>query len=274
MLLALITTALAVTPSAPDSMLNPDGRDLQVRLHAEVGFVTPLSHTIQFGLDGTEVDYLKDGAQDNLFPLVRLSTDLDIGDRHTVVLLYQPLDLNTRATLSRDLVVDGATFAKDSSVDFRYGFSFFRGSWLYDLAKAEDDELAVGLSLQIRNATIGFTATDGTLSRVNRDLGPVPILKIRGRKSLDNGLWFGGEADGFYAPVSYLNGDNNDVIGAILDASLRGGLSLENGAETFLNLRYLGGGAQGQSDDPEYPGDGWTENWLHLMAVSVGVSLR
>lgn len=271
---ALVTSAHATTPSAADSPLNPDGRDVNVRLHAEVGMIAPLKHTIQFGLDGTEIDYLKDAAQDNLFPLLRLSTDLDLGDRHTVVLLYQPLDLNSRAVLSRDLVVDGATFTKGSAVDFRYGFSFFRGSWLYDLAKSEEDELALGLSLQIRNATISFTSTDGETSRVNRDIGPVPILKVRGRKSLDGGYFIGGEADGFYAPVSYLNGDNNDVVGAILDASARGGLSLDNGAEAFLNLRYLGGGAKGQSDDPEYPGDGWTENWLHFATVSVGFTLR
>ena len=272
--LALATAAFATTPDASDSVLNPDGSNVDLRLQAEVGFVTPLKHTIQFGKDGTEIDYLKDGGQDNLFPFLRLSTDLDLGPRHTVVLLAQPLDLRTQAVLSRDLVVDGAVFAKDSSVDFRYGFSFYRASWLYDLVKDGDHELALGLSLQLRNATISFTSTDGSLSRVNRNIGPVPIIKLRARTPVGERGWLGLEADGFYAPVSYLNGDNNDVIGAILDASLRGGLSLKGGTEAFLNLRYLGGGAQGQSDNATYPSDGWTRNWLNLMSLSVGFNLR
>ena len=277
MLLPLVSSlaALAVTPDADDSLLNLDTEGTRVRLHLEAGMLAPLAHTIQFGKDGTEIDYLSDGGQDNLFAFTRFSADFDLGQRHSVVFLHQPLDLRSRAVLSRDLVIDDAVFAKDSAVDFRYGFSFYRGSWMYDLAADPDRELAVGLSLQIRNATIDFSSTDGETNRTNRDVGPVPILKARGRMPVgEQDWWVGFEADGFYAPVSYLNGDNNDVIGAILDSSVRAGTSLKSGAEAFVNVRYLGGGSQGQSDSPTYPSDGWTTNWLHLMTVGIGVSLR
>lgn len=39
------------------------------------------------------------------------------------------------------------------------------------------------------------------------------------------------------------------------------------------NLRYLGGGAEGTSDD-EGPGDGFNSNWLHFAALSLGERLQ
>jgi hypothetical protein len=101
----------------------------------------------------------------------------------------------------------------------------------------------------------------------------VPVLKARGRYTFDNGVWLGTEIDGFYAPISYLNGSDEEVTGAILDASLRAGLPVLRGrGETFLNVRYLGGGAVGTSSDSVDPGDGFVENWLHFITVSLGAT--
>ncbi len=73
-----------------------------------------------------------------------------------------------------------------------------------------------------------------------------------------------------YAPVSYLNGSDNEVVGAILDASLRTGVKITDQVTGFLNLRYLGGGAVGTSDDVDGPGDGYVRNWLHFGTTSAG----
>jgi len=139
--------------------------------------------------------------------------------------------------------------------------------------KSEKHELSIGLSMQIRNATIDFKSQDGKIFTSNRNIGPVPVLKSRGRYSFERGGFLGYEVDGFYAPISVINGSDNEVTGAIVDLSLRGGLALPaaNG-EMFLNLRYLAGGAVGQSD-PEPTYDGYTKNWLHFMTVSIGASL-
>ena len=91
------------------------------------------------------------------------------------------------------------------------------------------------------------------------------------RHRLNDTWWWGSEIDGFYAPISYLNGSNNEVIGAILDANLRFGANLNNQYYPYLNLRYLSGGAKGTSNEKDF-GDGFTENWLHFLIVSVGVN--
>ena len=165
-------------------------------------------------------------------------------------------------------------FPSGTPMNIKYGFDFTRGSYLYDFQEDPERELALGLSLQIRNATIDYQSVDGTLQRSNRNIGFVPIIKFRTRQPLAENAYWGFEADGFYAPVSYLNGDNNEVVGAILDASGRVGLELNNGVDAFANLRYIGGGAVGISDNSPPPGDGYTKNWIHTAALSVGFTLR
>ena len=270
LLLALATAHAAPTPA--DSLLNDPDRGWAIEPTAELGFVAPLAHTIQLGRDGTEFDYVKEGGQDNLFLVSRWSLDLRI-DRHTVTLLYQPLDLRTSREVERPLVFDGVRFPVGGGIDARYGFDFYRGSYTWDVLPADDAELSLGGSLQIRNATIAFTSADGERRTTNRDIGPVPIVKVRGRWDGDVGFW-GFEADGFYAPIRYLNGGRSDVVGAILDASVQAGLKGSKGVEPFLALRYLGGGADGTSSRPDPGKDGYVKNWLNLATLTVGAHVR
>lgn len=274
-LLALATTLTApVALGAEGSLLNKEGASQQVALHAEIGTLAVVAHRIQFGQTGSEIDYVAQGGQDNLFPFLRLSADLALSDQNSFVFLYQPLDLKTKTLIQEDLLIDGVLFPAGIPVDFRYGFSFWRASYLRDLRPEADRELAIGASLQIRNANIEFESEPSGLLITNRDIGPVPIIKVRGRRDLEQGRWMGFEADGFYAPIKYVNGGNSDVVGAILDASVRGGIELNSGAEAFLNLRYITGGAEGTSTNFTPPGDGYTSNWLHFVALSLGFSLR
>lgn len=255
--------------------LNRPGSAFRLGATIETGFLGVLSHTIRFGKGGSTFDYVKDGSQNVLFPFLRFGAEVTLFQRHSLIFLYQPLDLQTQTVLGEDLVQDVATFNKGEVLDLRYGFDFYRLSYLYDLLASPRHELSIGLSLQIRNATIVFSTVDGSKRSFRNDLGPVPILKSRGRFSLPYGLWLGFEIDGFYAPVSYLNGSDNEVVGAIVDASLRIGKSIAPFFDVFLNARYVGGGAVGTEQRPSEPGsDGQVENWIHLFSVSLGFSLR
>ncbi len=246
-------------------------KNLKFRGVAELGFVGVLAHQIQFSNSGTNIDYVKEGGQDVLFPVSRLSLELEIKKKHTITFLYQPLRLESATLLERDIVVDELTFPAGTSVNFLYNFPFYRISYMRELAPDNEKfNFAFGASLQIRNATIAFESTDGSLFRSNRDIGPVPILKFRTRYQGNKYTYTEIEADGFYAPISYLNGSDNEVVGAILDASLRQGIQISPQVGAFLNLRYLGGGAVGTSDDDPGPGDGYVRNWLNFLTVTCG----
>ena len=63
------------------------------------------------------------------------------------------------------------------------------------------------------------------------------------------------------------------MVGAIADIQLRAGLDLAEPMTALLGVRYIGGGASG-TGTPDGTGDGYTENWLNFLAVTLGVRLR
>lgn len=258
--------------SAQNFALNDPSKNYELELTAEIGGLLPMRHTIQFGSDGTKLDYVEEGGQDNIFPTVRPTATLR-WKRQNFTLLYQPLDLRTTVSLDREVKVDDLVFPAGEPIELRYGFSFYRFSWGHRAIDRDDLELALGLGFQVRNAAIGFTSADGSQSEFNRDIGPVPLLEFEVRKTTPKGLHLEAEVDGFYAPIKYLNGRDVDVVGAIADIQLRAGLDLAEPMTALLGVRYIGGGASG-TGTPDGTGDGYTENWLNFLAVTLGVRLR
>jgi len=271
-----VAVLLAVS-SGSASFLNDSASRFEARVGTEVGFVGVAKHTIQFGRDGTRFDYVKEGSQNILFPFRRLSAELHLKPRHTIILLAQPLDVRTETWLENPLVVDTDTFPAGTPMDLRYGFDFYRLSYQYDLWPDPNRELAFGVSLQIRDASISFSSKDGRNTRVYQDVGPVPVLRFRTRVPVGERGWFGSEIDGFYAQGKFVTGSNNvesSFKGAILDASVRYGLSLNESVDGFINARYIGGGAEGQQSVPKNRGDGYTSNWLGTLSLTIGFYVK
>jgi hypothetical protein len=75
-----------------------------------MGFVGVLKHTVQLDKEGTKFDYVADNGQNVLFPFRRVPAELHLKPRHTVVLLYQPLEVRTETYLVKPLIVDTDTF--------------------------------------------------------------------------------------------------------------------------------------------------------------------
>jgi hypothetical protein len=249
-------------------------KKFQFNAIVELGFLNVFDHKVQFGNSGTYFDYRRDGGQDILFPVSRLSLEFKSG-RSTFYLLYQPLRLESQVLLKNDLLVDNALFSAGSSVKLLYNFPFYRFSYTCELfPNLPKFNFALGASIQIRNAIISFESADGSIFRTNRNVGIVPALKIKTNYHFNDRFYTEIEADGIYAPVSYLNGSDNEVVGAILDASLRGCVSIVDHVDGFLNMRYLGGGAVGTSDNMDGPGDGYVRNWLHFGTVTVGFKYK
>ncbi len=267
--LALLIGASAAAQQQP---VDDDEDDpFELTLRADLGVVTPLYHRIQYSEEGTDFDYVGDGGQNVLFTFNRLATDVRLGSRHHLTFVFQPLRLETSVRLAQDVTVDDAVFEEGQPVDLLYNFPYYRTTYLYDLRQSEDAEFSIGGGLQIRNATIVFRRADGELQRDRRDLGLVPLLKLRTRRSLGDDWFFGGELAGFYAPIRYLNISDSDVEGAIADGNLLIGRTLDEHTRAYLTLRYVGGGAQGTSEQPaDEPGDGFTRNWIHALSLAVG----
>jgi hypothetical protein len=272
MILLCMSTLLA-REVPEDSILNNRERSWTIEPTWEIGSLGVIQNFIQLGKTGTEFDYVADGGEDNLFAYQRFEMNFRHKERHSFILIFQPLNLETTQEASTDLTFDLVTFPQGMPMEYRYGFDYTRATYLYDVTSSMDTEISFGVGLQVRNAILDFRSADGTLANSNRDIGPVPLLTSRGRFGIDAQRWWGYDLAGAYAPIKYLNGDVSDVVGALLDASVRGGFEFSKGTDVFLNLRYVGGGAEGTESEPIDGKDGFVANWIQLVALSIGVAL-
>ncbi len=223
--------------------------NIALNLSAELGFTGIIDHRIQSGTvadKGDIFDYVDRGGQDVLFPFSRLQADLVLFSRHHVMLLYQPLTLETVVPIQSNFRYDQQDFTTgDGTLELKYGFDFWRISYLFDIIEPPEFYFGAGLSLQIRNASIIFRTSDGGKSTIQNNIGPVPILKLKLGYSWSNSLFVEFEGDGFYASDRFFNGANYSFVGYIYDLSIRTGYSFSSMSTFFFNVRFLGGGAEG-----------------------------
>lgn len=273
------TAPTAITPPADPYAgvrgfsFNARNASIRFRPAIELGAIFVAWHRYQGGSDGTDFNLRRDGGQGSASFTWRVSAELELAKHHQFILLYQPIDLRTRATLATDLRVNGQTFPSGTPMQFRYGFDFYRLSYLYDFLPDPDKELSIGVSLQLRVADIEFASLDGRYQRTSQNLGPVPLLKVRGRYTFGNDVFVGAEVDGIGIQFP---SEQGSVLGLFFDASLRVGYSPTRFLETFLNLRYLGGGARGPGSKalaPEF-GDGYVNNFIHALTLTVGFAVK
>ncbi len=267
LIMFLASAVLAMAQEAPVS----------VSLEAEGGAVKVLYHTYKVGTGGYDFNFVENGGQEILFPFQRFTATAEIADRHQVKFLYQPLTVATEITAKESFKVDMETFLAGEPVDVVYGFPFYRATYLYDFLEG-DASLSAGAAIQLRNASIRFTSADGSKRAVSQNLGIVPAVALAGKLPFDNGLFVGFEATGLYASSAFINGADFVFEGSILDASLRAGTRIDEKAEAFVNVRFLGGSAKGTS---EYPSLYWTQstekytaNYLATLTVTLGATLE
>lgn len=96
---------------SPDPASQTEEGQFGFRAVAELGFLGVMGHKVQFGQNTTYFDYRRTGGQDVLFPVSRLSLELDLGPRNTLIFLYQPLQLETQVVLRDDIQVDDLLFS-------------------------------------------------------------------------------------------------------------------------------------------------------------------
>ena len=258
----------------------------ELNARAELGIISILHHEIQFGEDGDRFDYRTQGGQEILYPYSRLTGEALFGGRHEVELLYQPLTIRSSTripagtTIRIDDEVFGTTDEEASAVplDLTYGFDFWRGTYRYRFVDRPAWHFSAGAGLQLRNASIVFDSGDGEQRVVSQDLGPVPVLSTLTRYQGGGGGFVELSAEGFWAPIRYLNLRDVDVNGWLYDGALRAGVTLDRGSEAFISVRLLGGGSDGtgpspsvwtqSQDEPRY-----TYNNLTTLALTIGARL-
>ena len=213
----------------------------------------------RYGPDGTRFTASDVGQDRNLFPGRRTSVELRFQKRHSLILLYAPLDITTYTVLEDDLQFRDTLFTAGTQVEHRYLFEGYRASYLYGVFSGERTSIDVGGTVQIRNAEVSFRETAGGLYDTENDIGLVFALKSRLRYfPWESGAWVMFEADGF--STFGLLGD--EVRGAIYDLRLLLGLPVVPGADLIFGGRLIGGGAEVRRRD--------IDNWGNYGSFTAG----
>jgi hypothetical protein len=249
--LVSVLAAVAAGTTAPPAA----GLDDMV-LDLESGPFAIIQNDQRYGAAGTPYNAGTVALNRSLFEARRIVAEARLGGRHTVLFTYAPFDVTTRVTLDAPLTFRDTTFPAGALVDHRYLFDGWRAGYLYDVVTAGPWSLAGGATLGVRNAVVALTQVDGTRFAAERDIGPVPALKLRAAYRPPA------------APYALLDVDGggtaglSPVTGGILDAALTLGVPLWPGLDGTLRLRWLAGGA-------EVPSRAIT-NWAQFVGATAG----
>lgn len=254
-MISLLGAACLMMGASPVRAAPLDGFHVEM----EAGPLAIIQNDGRYGSTGTPYLASTVNQSSNLLLGLRFSGEARFWERHRLILLYVPFDLTTRAQLNAPLTFKGVTFASGTPVESRYRFEGYRASYLYRVIEAGNWEADLGGSLQVRNALVAFNDLAGTQYVQEADIGLVPTLKARLTTRLASGATLSLDTDASSTFGAF------GTPGGLLDTALTLGLPLTNRSETFLRVRYLGGGADVPSRQ--------ISNWGQFLSVVTGLKL-
>ena len=234
MRIQLLALTLMATPALAQSPLSA------LIAEYETGPAYIFQNDGRYGPTGTDYTAADINQKSTLYRTQRIALEARLGERHGIILLWAPLDITTRASLTKDLDFRGTVFPAGTVVDSRYLFEGYRASYLYRLIQGERFTWEIGGSVQVRNALVDLSAVDGSRYVKESDIGVVGAFKTRLRYTLPSRVWAGFEADALSTFGLFRN-----TTGGIYDVAVTLGVPLgaKDDVNAYARLRLLGGGA-------------------------------
>lgn len=119
--------------------------------------------------------------KDDLIPktefFYRIRLNYTIKSRHTLSLLYAPLETKSEGSVSNDIVFEGVAFPGNTQLEGTYKFNSYRLTYRYDIVKKPRFEFGLGFTAKIRDAKISLSSPDLYSEKTN--VGFVPIINFR-----------------------------------------------------------------------------------------------
>ncbi len=231
----------------------------------QIGQLYVASHSIQMGDPGSSIDLVNEGGQGNLALYRRWGGQLKLSNNLELTTFYQDFNLETKDLLQRNLIIDGASWGENTPIDVHYYFPFLRfvlsykysyGLWSY----------GVGGALQIRNANIVISTSNGEKRAIRRDIGPVGLLHLEASYRLDHQtLSLSGDLIG--------SPGEKDRGGNFYDIQWQHSYHGFRGYHLSWGLQSFTGGYAGNQRTSYKINSRFTSNWLSLYSLFVGVTL-
>ena len=128
----------------------------------------------------------------------RLRFNYTIKSRHTLSLLYAPLETVSKGKVSYDILFEGVTFPANTDLTGTYKFNSYRLTYRYEIVLKPKFEFGLGFIAKIRDAKIAMTSSGQESEKTN--VGFVPIVNFRMLWKLNDKLGFLLEGDALAAP--------------------------------------------------------------------------
>ena len=124
----------------------------------------------------------------------RLRASYTLKSRHTLSLLYAPLEVNSTGSVPNNIFFEGVTFPANAQLNGAYKFNSYRLTYRYDLVKNPGFEFGLGFTAKIRDAKISLSSSG--LASEKSNVGFVPIINFRLLWKIDDkyGLLLDGDA--------------------------------------------------------------------------------
>jgi len=137
---------------------------------------------------------LADDLKNNTNVFYRLRASYTIKSRHTLSLLYAPLETKSEGSMSNDIYFEGILFPANTELVGTYKFNSYRLTYRYDIVQKPRVEFGLGFTAKIRDAKIALSSPGLISEKTN--VGFVPIINFRLLWKIDDkfGLLLDGDA--------------------------------------------------------------------------------
>ena len=202
----------------------------QATLDIETGAVFTGYNDVQIPGDiGTRFS-LKDDLKPDTEFFYRLRFNYTIKSRHTISLLYAPLETHSDGRITKDIFFEGVVFNANTQVSGTYKFNSYRLTYRYDIVKKPALEFGLGFTAKIRDAKIALSSAG--LASEKDNVGFVPIINFRLLWNANDKVGFLLEGDALAAPQ-----------GRAEDISIAGVYRFSDKLRMRVGYRILEGGA-------------------------------
>tara|TARA_Y100001954_G_scaffold237854_1_gene303012 strand:+ start:1276 stop:2076 length:801 start_codon:yes stop_codon:yes gene_type:complete len=204
-------------------------RAYSVQLDLEFGKVKLLKNKIQIpATTGTIFDTTEVSPTEDYFYRVNLYWPLQ--GKHSLKVLYAPLEINQSGKFSKDITYEGEVFSKSNTTNVLYKFNSYRLTYRYQWMDGSILKTYIGFTGKIRDAETKLSQSG--LSKSYSNVGFVPLIYLRADWSPLNWLTFILEMDALGASQ-----------GRAIEGAFKTRLTMSNSLGASLGHRVLEGGA-------------------------------
>jgi hypothetical protein len=221
----------------------------QAIIDLESGIVFTGYNDVRIPGDQGTLFSLKDDLVSKTVFFYRLRLSYTIKSRHTISLLYAPLETKSEGRAVKDILFEGVVFPANTELEATYKFNSYRITYRYDIVKNPVFEFGLGATGKIRDAKIALSSPGLASEKTN--VGFVPLINFRLLWNIDDKLGLLLYGDALAAP----QGRAEDVL-------IASTYKLSDNIGIMAGYRILEGGAD---NDEVY-------NFTLLNYASVGIN--